>query len=413
MKKSDYGLYEWAIVGGGIHGTYLAYKLREAGVQSYVIIDPNSKLMSNWNRNTRNCGQTHLRSPDQHNLGENGESLLGYAISGRRLHEIQNLSGFERPTLGLFNDHCRDTIYRNKLEEAVLDATVKSIKPYQEGGHKRRPFVKIEVEDPYEGGCLFASNVILAMGQIGGTRWPSWAKSHTDSGFHHVFEKDFRIEDFYRLDKKIYVVGGGITAAQLAIKLAELRQSKFGRYPVIMISRNPLRVQELDARALWTRLDYIEHALWTRDINFREGLVRKERNEGTIPEHIHAALMERSRSHALELRVDEVTRFRIRDDGQKIMNFKIGEKEEEDFVVVLATGFNGPNGNKLLKQLSRDFNLPLSGLGYPILDDDLEWIGDASYGRFYVSGELSSLTLGPLAGNIRGAQMSAQLIVDR
>ena len=61
---------DWIIMGGGLHGTYMAYKLQENNSIDIAVIDPHPRLLMQWERNTTNCGQEYLRSPDQHNLGK-------------------------------------------------------------------------------------------------------------------------------------------------------------------------------------------------------------------------------------------------------------------------------------------------------------------------------------------------------
>ena len=75
-------ILDWAIIGGGIHGTYLANALIRHRITSRSdlrIIDPNDEPLAEWKRVTSNVGMKYLRSPKVHNLDVDPLSLKHYA----------------------------------------------------------------------------------------------------------------------------------------------------------------------------------------------------------------------------------------------------------------------------------------------------------------------------------------------
>ena len=62
---------EWLIIGGGIHGTYLANLLMhqpDLAPEDIGLLDPHDTLLAAWNRMTTNCGMRFLRSPATHHI---------------------------------------------------------------------------------------------------------------------------------------------------------------------------------------------------------------------------------------------------------------------------------------------------------------------------------------------------------
>ncbi|MDJ0819244.1 MAG: FAD/NAD(P)-binding protein, partial [Desulfobacterales bacterium] len=77
-------LLHWLIIGGGIHGTFMANLLvHQLGVRrdDLRVVDPHDMLLAAWSRNTDNCGMSHLRSPAAHNIDLHALSLYRYARS--------------------------------------------------------------------------------------------------------------------------------------------------------------------------------------------------------------------------------------------------------------------------------------------------------------------------------------------
>ncbi len=396
----------WAIIGGGIHGTYFARRLRELSTRKIRILDANSTLLAQWKRQTKNCGQTRLRSPHVHNLGSYEEDLARYAAAKGKQRELAYLTGYTRPSLALFNGHVQTIIDAHKLQDLHTQAVVQKISPGRKS--RRRGTFKLETDK----GVVEAKHVVLALGQVGGTHWPDWALEYRGEGnVYHVFDPDFDLEAVIKAPRPVYVVGGGMTAAQLAVRLVKERYASANAQPVTLFSRHRLKVSELDAHENWTKTDHITYSLWYDEVEERERVVAEARKEGTIPRYVSNAVADARYHNSLEKKVDEIIDA-TEIDGALDLTFASGMEERFEGIVVLATGFNPPGGDGLIAQLSRDFDLPLSPSGYPDLDDDLEWECLHNYGRIYVTGELAALTLGPLAGNVRGAQMAAELILN-
>ena len=114
-------MIEWLIIGGGIHGTYLANLLTHlpgTGENQVRILDPHPGLLTTWHRNTANCGMAYLRSPATHNIDRPILSLYRFAKTCRGQADATFIPPYNRPSLKLFQRHCRHVIATNHLARA-------------------------------------------------------------------------------------------------------------------------------------------------------------------------------------------------------------------------------------------------------------------------------------------------------
>ena len=107
-------LLQWLIIGGGIHGTFLANLLvNQLGVDrdDLRVLDPHDTLLATWSRNTANCGMHYLRSPAAHNIDLHVLSLYRYARSpaGKPFRDF--IPPYNRPSLELFRRHCDHEVH--------------------------------------------------------------------------------------------------------------------------------------------------------------------------------------------------------------------------------------------------------------------------------------------------------------
>ena len=75
-------MYDWLVIGGGIHGCTVASFLLKKGkvrVERLCIIDPHDKPMYKWQKNTERIGMEYLRSPSVHHIDVDPFSLQKYA----------------------------------------------------------------------------------------------------------------------------------------------------------------------------------------------------------------------------------------------------------------------------------------------------------------------------------------------
>jgi thioredoxin reductase len=248
-----------------------------------------------------------------------------------------------------------------------------------------------------EGKKLEGLNVVLAIGVSEQTYWPEWAKllkNKDAQSVGHIFDSSFSLNK----SQEITIIGGGISAAHLAIKL-----SKQGR-SVHLITRHPFRIVDFDSDPAWlgpkNQLMFREEASYQK----RRAFITDARHRGSMPRDIYIKLIEQTRKNNLTISKDEIQEANIK-DKKIILYGKTAQYETE--TIVLATGFSSSlPGKEWLTPLINKENLQCSDCGYPIVSSSLQWSNN-----LYVVGALAELEIGPISRNISGARQAAEQIV--
>ncbi|ANM31729.1 hypothetical protein ABI59_22485 [Acidobacteria bacterium Mor1] len=383
---------EWLIVGGGIHGVHIAARLiGEAGVapQDLRIVDPGDRLLARWRSSTATTGMTHLRSPAVHHLDLEPWSLKRFAGTRRRRRRPKSFAPpYDRPKLTLFNAHCERVVNAYGLSELHLQNRVTdcAIDDHRVG-------VRLSGGDRLE-----AANIVLAIGAIEQPAWPDWAP-RDDARVSHVFEPGPHAP--FEPESTVAVVGGGMTAAQVALRL-----SREG-HPVHLLSRHPLRLHQFDSDPGWLGPRFMKAFLEEPDLDRRRELITDARHRGSIPPDVRRPLRQAIVEGKIVRHESDVRQLDLKQDG-------VALSLSDDHVVearrvLLATGFDSRRpGGRWIDELIESESLPVAQCGYPVLDSALRW-----HPRVRVSGALAELELGPVARNIAGARRAGERIVGQ
>ena len=204
---------DWLIIGGGIHGVHIAARLLgESGVapERLRIVDPGDRLLAHWRSCAATTGMTHLRSPGVHHLDLDPFSLLHFA--GKRKKRKHRKTGlfappYDRPALALFNAHCDRVVETFGLANLHIQDRATKCSVDRDG-------VGVQLSSGRE---IAAQHLVLAIGASEQPEWPDWApRSH--ARVHHVFEPGF--DGWPSSSETVVVIGGGISAGQVALRLA-------------------------------------------------------------------------------------------------------------------------------------------------------------------------------------------------
>jgi glycine/D-amino acid oxidase-like deaminating enzyme len=98
-------LFEWIVIGGGIHGcTVVSFLIKEGKVtnEQLRIIDPNNEPMYRWKKNTGIIGMDYLRSPGVHQIVVDPYSLQKFAWK-HRSNRNELLGKYKRPSSAKLN----------------------------------------------------------------------------------------------------------------------------------------------------------------------------------------------------------------------------------------------------------------------------------------------------------------------
>jgi thioredoxin reductase len=383
-------MYDWIIIGGGIQGVTMATFLlqsKKTTANKLRIIDPYSQPLENWERCTGAISMPFLRSPSVHHIERNPFGLEKFA---KQKNEQAYYGRFKRPSIDLFKKHCDHLFQDLNLGECWVRGRVGNV-------YKSGECWKVINE---ESRCYHAKNVVIAIGIGEQPHWPEWAlelKEKTSS-IYHVFDQDLHFE---ALKGPISVIGGGMTAAHLACKLASLFPGE-----VTMVKRHPFRVKLFDSDPGWLGPKR-QHA-FRNDINYtsRRRKIIEARHRGSITRDLHMKLHHLKKRGQLEWIDEEIESFKAADNGVILT----AESGHEIFAesIILATGFMPAlPGKEWISPLIKREKLKCAECGYPIVTEHLEWTEG-----LYVTGALAELQIGPIARNISGARQAAEKIIS-
>lgn len=388
-------MYDWLIVGGGIHGVLLAHWLlsfEKTAAERLCILDPHDKPLECWRRRTASVGMTHLRSPFVHHLEVDPFFLRKFVKSNPGVVREPFAPPYDRPNLQLFDTSCQRLIENSKLTNIWRKGEALALIK-EEGG-----FLLLT-----DSGELKTKRVVLAPGAGNRLAYPDWvSEKHVESGrVIHLFEEKFD-RSVISEGEKVLVLGGGISAVQLACSL-----SKSCRDKVRLYSRHALRKHEFDSDPCWMGPKCMRKFDRTTSHQERRKMIVRARNRGSISSeadfHFRQALRLGSVSH----KVREIESVDICSDGRLDVSFYDQKPAEIFDRIVLATGFEPvrPGGSFVDDMVAR-LNLPVAECGFPLLKEDLSW-----QKGLYVMGGLAELSLGPSARNIIGARKAAERIL--
>lgn len=377
---------DWLIIGGGIHGVYLAARLiDEAGIprERLLIVDGQPRLLDRWRRCTANTGMRYLRSAVVHHLDRDPWSLKRFGARNRQLGGFA--PPYERPALALFDAHCDALIERHRLSERHRVDRAEALALGDDG-------VRVTLASGETIGARFG---LLALGSTERTAWPGWARELRAAGasITHVFDPGVRLDDDQ--PARIAVIGGGITAAQLANRFGPGRA-------VHMISRHATRQHDFDSEPGWMGPRYLDGFARIAEHDQRRAVITEARHRGSIPPGTWRRLSRLCDQGDVTLHIASVSDARLLDDGIRLT---VGDRSIDVDRVLLATGFESRRPGGALVDGLVDQGLPCAACGFPIVDTHLRW-----HPRLFVSGPLAELEVGPVSRNIVGARMAARRI---
>jgi len=384
-------MLDWLIIGGGVHGTHISFQLTGRGKvpsDRVRVLDPHAVSLARWEMFTHAVGMEYLRSPMVHSLHWDQGSLGLFSRIHEGAPDVHFIPPYARPSLPLFNRHNAHIIKKFGLDKLRVQG-------WAHGLHKIADGWRVETEH----GDLKARRVVLALGLSEQPHTPEWTKTLDKNRVQHIFAPGF---DRTSLSGTIAVIGGGITAAQVALALAE--DQPLGK--VALIRRHGERVHDFDADTGWMNAINLTGFAQIDDWAERRRVIKQARYRGSIPPEVADGLRAAVQVGALEIISGAVESAESYDEHIALM-LNDGEWRTFDRLV-LATGFEQTRpGGKFLDDAITAHGLPLAPDGYPIISPSLEWADG-----LHVSGPLAELEVGPASRNIIGARMAGNRIYD-
>jgi len=365
-------IWDWIIVGGGIHGTYLAGLLKKYNLAGEMtILDPHHKLLSTWYEFTGRTAMKYLRSPGSHSLAESYTDLAAFARKAGRTKEF--IEPYNRPSLSLFNHHSQRIIQKWGLDNHLTVDRVHNIQ-------RKGDLFLLQGGKEY-----YSRRVILAMGIGEQPALPQGALS--DPRCAHLFGQENPWPPAGA--EKIALIGGGISGCQYALELADKG------FQVTIYSQHPLKKGKFDGDPALVGPKLMEDYRLISDYRQRRAWLTRYRYPGTLPWDIYSRMEETLEKHTLDFIV------------KKLDSENWGDLAGFDRIIA-STGFaKKPPGWRWLEPFAQKESLAVAPDGYPITDVYLQWMPG-----LYLTGPLSELETGTSALNIQGAHRSGIRILN-
>jgi len=376
------------ILGGGFHGTFLGAalkKYRRSKEHDFLILDPLPGLLASWFTTTSQTKVQFLRSSLSHSIAPNFHSLRNYALALGRTAQItvsefsemdyssrENLDVLQpyfRPSLRLFNDHAREYIRSQKLEDYGLRGRAIEISPEKNRGYR---VVCQRDEDVFE---ITAGKIILALGFGANPRIPENIDNMATEVLNPLGKP---ITPDLVKNKEVAVVGGGLSGGQVSIWALDS-----GAKNVTIYSLEPPSESRFDFDPCYVGPKCSQDFLLLSSAKERIDSAKLNRRPGTMTTEIFNSVL------------GFQERGKIRWD--------LGSPKGTQEPVFVTAGYHEP---KL--SLGQWIDSLPSYKGYPILKDDLSWASN-----LYVSGSLAISEIGPPAPNFIGAHLAARRILPQ
>ena len=368
----------WTIIGGGIQAVTIALKLRSLGLaaEDIKMIDPNPSLCDQFNKNTHRIKMHFLRSPFVHHVHPEPFHLKQFA----KAHQYTGATygKYKRPQLDMFMDHTHELVHTYNLNDAHIQGKAQHI-------DRDAQQWTITLED---GRQLHSDYVIIASGCNHMPYIPDMYKNKAD--VQHIFSE----EDIH-YDASSHVVGSGISAAHLTIRLLTENPNKH----VHLWMKKDIEIHDFDADPGWLGPKNMHHFLNVSSSKQRVEIIQRERHKGSMPHELYLRLKKYQQQGRLTIRNVEITAIK---DHQIHTETDVFDYDH----ILLATGYlNTLMTQQTVRDLIEKYDAPLSQSGFPSISYELEWLP-----QLYVAGGLADLELGPFARNIMGGREAANRI---
>lgn len=376
-----------------------------------------------FEENFKTLDISFLRSPAlAHCSYFDRNALLAYAVSTGRENElldsgcsdIKSLKGtsmphngsWKLPSTSLFIDFSRS--YAQSLRHDFIQGMVLDIQKA-----KGSSSFKITVSDKTKS-ILSCTSVILATGAVGR---PVIPKSLADVSPSRIFQwKQLDqvlpcLDQSKAMEKRILVIGGGLTAVQTAHKLVRSSRAESPVH-VTLCSRRPLVERHFDIPVKW--FDFREAHVYQSQFYHepaeeRLQALRTTRGGGTVPPIYMKTTRKMQERGELDCIVGDLKVIKENDDKSFLLQFfdENGKdiKNSTFDAIVLACGLR-PDclGNPLIQKIHKQWPVEIFG-GLPNISEDLRWTDN-----LYVVGGLASLSVGPDANNLMGIARAAETV---
>lgn len=377
------------IIGAGPHGLTTALRAVESGLRpgtDIEILDPSGAWLTEWKCRFAAHRITSLRSPGVHHPGSDPGALHAFADGCDR----RSTAAYGQPHTDAFNAFCDHLVDQSGLTDAVTPARAQLLAA-DDG----------EVTILCSGHDVITADRAVLATNPGRRRIPPWVHDLLPMGpeqLAHAADVDLNGLDL--AGETVTIVGGGLTAAQLALGAVDC-----GADHVQLVIRRRVRSSTFDVDPGWLGPRHLT-GFADLDPAVRADAILNARNGGSLPQSVASALR-RTRDRG-RLALFEDARVVAGADSGGLPLIVLGDETHlRADRLWLATGTDCTvDACRLLDDVMVSHRCDVHG-GLPDLDDDLSWPGTA----LHITGRLAALQLGPASGNLWGARRAAERII--
>lgn len=433
-KQQRDDVYDVVIVGAGpaaltcLSGIQETYSLDElSGLQleraygarrqqqKVAVIDPHNEWMYEWKQNFKALDIKYLRSPaiahpdmfdtnallaKAHALSTDNEKVPSDMLIESGCAEIRELLPLGQSQIGLwrlpstelFLKFCKDLA--DRLPHEYICDKVTSI-------HHKDSIFLVKVAGQKQD--LLSKSVILATGVVGKPLIPDGLKQAPNLVPWKDLDSILIPNEGRAPRKSILVVGGGLTAVQVAQKC--FRQN----HETTLCSRRHLVERHFDLPNMWFDRRFTNKCMsdfYHQPLDDRFKLLKEERGGGSVPP---IYMKELRAMKGLNCLVTQHLQYKGKTtEGRYLVELMDGKCKEFDHIVI-ACGLQAQcDQHGLYSQILKDIPDVRGTLqGYPDLTEDLEWMD-----KLYVVGGMGGLNTGPDAANLMGMRRAAKVVVQ-
>ncbi|RAK76270.1 FAD binding domain protein [Aspergillus fijiensis CBS 313.89] len=424
----------------------------EDGLESMstLVLDGSGpRWMEKWNRAFRTLEIEQLRSPMFFHVDpRDRDGMLAYTQEKDRLGDLWEISGcvgkelskhrrkklragrgkppqepeiderdrkdYFSPSTGLFADYCASIVARYRLDRPGL-IRQSEVTDIRYGIH-RHSDSKIFTVTAADGTQHHSRAVVLAIGPGTHKILPFPLTGPEQAGACHSSEirafpsASIQTKIRARQATHVVVVGGGLTAAQLADMAIRRGVSK-----VWLLMRSDFKVKHFDLTLNWMgKFKNLEKArFWSADTDDeRLAMIAAARGGGSVTPRYQKILKQHAARGRLAVHPRTVIVDRRYDPATSTWTLATDPPIPElaaipvDYIY-FATGMRADvTQMPLLDTMRRDYPVE-TRQGLPCLTEDLMWCDGVP---LFLAGRLAALRLGPGAANLEGARLGAERI---
>ncbi|PNZ13816.1 FAD/NAD(P)-binding protein [Staphylococcus simiae] len=370
----------WTIIGGGVQGTTIALKLLSLGlsIHKLSIIDPHDSFCQRFVDYAHRIEMPYLRSPIVHHVHPQPFHLKQFAKTNQYTNAFYG--PYQRPELNMFINHVKQSVSNVDLIQCHIKDSVVGIAQYKDQWH-------LTLKNHQQ---IITDCVILAIGSTNTLHIPDVLLNKTN--VNHIFDCHINDDIYPNVD---HIVGSGITAAHLSLKLLKQNYDK----TIHLWLNKDFEIHDFDGDPAWLGPKNMAPFLKIKSMQQRYQILMQEKHPGSMPHELYLRLKKHIKNGSIVIHrtpiksIDSINHQIITDD----------EKVNYHHILV-ATGFERNFMNQpLVKQLVNNCHAPLNDCHYPSLNHELEWLPN-----LFVAGCFADLELGPFARNIMGGRKAAE-----